>query len=350
MMSKIEMEQFTQLHTPYKLGRPVLQGSGVEGNFDSQAVDCPFVFAHQDCFYMMYVGYDGIGYQTALATSSNLMEWEHKAIILPRLKTDERWDHVGAAGSWMLLESNDLYDLPRLKKLDNRYWMIYHSYPDKGYEAGGAVMGLAWTEDENLLEWHRLDQPVFTHKDGADWEKAGLYKSCVIEHEERYWMFYNAKRDEKWPWKEETGLAFSSDLIHWERYEKNPVLEVKEGAFFSRFFSDPCIKHDGHQWVNFAFGFDGDHAQGALAVSDDLTVWSYGEHPLIPYGEQGELDEIHAHKSNVIYWNGILYHFYCACRYYKQDDLTKLEIFEGQYEFRCIAVATSKSITIEEIN
>ncbi|WP_282939821.1 hypothetical protein [Paenibacillus sp. RC67] len=48
-----------QLHTPHKLGRPVLSGSGGESSFDSQAVDCPFVFVHKDRFYMMYVGFDG---------------------------------------------------------------------------------------------------------------------------------------------------------------------------------------------------------------------------------------------------------------------------------------------------
>ncbi|MEC0230796.1 hypothetical protein [Paenibacillus alba] len=296
---------------------------------------------------MMYVGFDGKGYQTALATSSNLLDWEHKAIILPRLKTEERWDHIGAAGSWMLLESNSLYDLPRLKKINNRYWMVYHAYPDQGYEAGGAVMGLAWTEDESLLEWQRLDEPVFSNKEGADWEKAGLYKCCVIEHDEKYWIFYNAKRDDEWPWKEETGLAVSSDLIHWERYGRNPVLETVEESFYSQFISDPCIKHDGQQWVNFAFGFDGRHAQGALAVSDDLHNWRIAKQPLITYGEQGELDEIHAHKSSVIYWNGVLYHFYCACRHYQAGDRTKLEVFEGQYEFRCIAVATSKPLRSE---
>jgi sucrose-6-phosphate hydrolase SacC (GH32 family) len=211
-------------------------------------------------------------------------------------------------------------------------------------------MGLAWTEDENLLEWQRLDEPIFTYQNGMDWEKAGLYKCCVIEYQEKYWMFYNAKRDNQWPWIEETGLAFSNDLIHWERYEENPVLEVKEGSFFSQFFSDPCIKHDGFQWVNFAFGFDGNHAQVALAVSDDLTVWRCGQQPLIPHGQQGELDEIHAHKSSVIYWNGVLYHFYCACRNYKPGDLTKLKVFEGQYEFRSIAVSTSKPIANEEQN
>jgi predicted GH43/DUF377 family glycosyl hydrolase len=349
-MSMIEIQQFTQFNTPYKLDRPVLSGSGMAGNFDSHAVDCPFVFTHQGVFYMMYVGFDGTGYQTALATSSNLLDWEHQAVILPRLESNARWDHVGAAGSWMPLESNALYELPRLKKIDNRYWMIYHAYPDEGYEAGGAVMGLAWTEDENLLEWQRLDEPIFTYQNGMDWEKAGLYKCCVIEHQEKYWMFYNAKRDNQWPWIEETGLAFSNDLIHWERYEENPVLEVKEGSFFSQFFSDPCIKHDGFQWVNFAFGFDGNHAQGALAVSDDLTVWRCGQQPLISHGQQGELDEIHAHKSSVIYWNGVLYHFYCACRNYKPGDLTKLKVFEGQYEFRSIAVSTSKPIANEEQN
>jgi hypothetical protein len=51
--------------TPYKWKKPVLVGSGAKGAFDSHAVDCPFVFRHNDHFYMMYVGFDGTGYQTA---------------------------------------------------------------------------------------------------------------------------------------------------------------------------------------------------------------------------------------------------------------------------------------------
>ena len=58
-----------------------------------------------------------------------------------------QWDHVGATGSWIIW--NPLIYIPCLssKKIDNKYWMIYHAYPQVGYEAGGAVMGLAWCED-----------------------------------------------------------------------------------------------------------------------------------------------------------------------------------------------------------
>lgn len=123
--------------TPYKLGRPVLTGSGRPGAFDSLAVDVPFVFHHNGKFHMMYVGFDGDGYQTALAVSDDLLHWEHKGVILPR---GVGWDSVGAAGTW-ILKNDELFDLPTLKKVDGKYWLVYHSYPQKGYEAGPAEIG-----------------------------------------------------------------------------------------------------------------------------------------------------------------------------------------------------------------
>ncbi|WP_239616166.1 hypothetical protein [Cohnella mopanensis] len=320
---------------------PALAGTGKAGSYDSQGVDCPFVFRHNDRFYMMHVGFDGIGYQTALAVSDNLLEWRHEAVILPRLEGSDRWDRIGAAGSWILLASNDVREVPTLRKRDGRYWMIYHSYPGEGYEAGGAVMGLAWTADESLRTWNRLEQPIFTYKNGGDWEKEGLYKCCMLEHEGKYWMFYNAKGSSVWPWKEETGIATSADLLHWERYDGNPIMPYKEGTFYSQFYSDPCIRYDGERWLNFGFGLDGAHAQGLLAVSEDLLHWVTLDKPLLPHGLAGELDEIHAHKSSVVFWNGAVYHFYCACRPWREGDPTRVEVFEGQDEFRCIALATA---------
>ena len=55
--------------TPYKFGKLVVSPSGVDGEFDGKTVDCPFVFHHDGRFYMTYVGWDGTGYQTGLASS-----------------------------------------------------------------------------------------------------------------------------------------------------------------------------------------------------------------------------------------------------------------------------------------
>jgi hypothetical protein len=59
--------------TPFKYGKLVLAASQEKGAFDSHSVDCPFVFAYGRLFYMTYIGYDGTGYQTGLASSRNLV-------------------------------------------------------------------------------------------------------------------------------------------------------------------------------------------------------------------------------------------------------------------------------------
>lgn len=326
--------------TPYKYPEPVLVGSGVEGAYDACAVDVPFVFRHNDKFYMMHVGHDGKGYQTALAVSDDLLHWTHKGVILERLPEDsDRWDKVGAAGTWIIKESDNFEDVPTLKKIDGKYWMVYHSYPQTGYEAGPAEIGLAWCEDEELMEWHRLDKPVYSYKDGDDWEKGGLYKACIVEFDGTYYMFYNAKDTQK-RWIEQTGMAKSKDLLHWERCKENPVVPITPDAWCSRFLSDPYILKDGDTYLNFFFGYDGKvykHAQDGLALSKDLVHWNKVEEPIIPSGAEGEIDEGHAHKASIVNYNGTLYHFYCATRPWKEGDATK--IFN---EFRTIAVAANK--------
>lgn len=332
--------------TPYKYGKPVLTGSGVEGAFDAKGVDCPFVFRHNGRFFMMHVGFDGTGYQTALATSDDLLHWEHYAVILSRKEEGSSWDWVGAAGTWIIKKSDNLYDTPELRKIDGKYWLVYHSYPSNGYEAGPAEISLAWCEDEDLKTWHRLDKPVLSWKDGDDWEKGGLYKAGIIEHDGTWYMFYNAK-DTQTRWIEQTGVVMSKDLMTWERCKENPVVPVTEGeAWDSRFLSDPYVVKDGDIWCNFFFGYDGKvykHAQDGLALSEDLIHWEKVENPIVPSGAEGEIDSGHAHKASIFYYEGRLYHFYCATRLWQEGDKTRM--FENpKYagEFRTIAVASNQ--------
>ncbi len=339
-MISITDTRINQYMTPYRYGAPVLTGSGKEGAFDAKGVDIPFVFWHNDRFYMLYTGFDGIGYQSALATSDDLLHWEHKGIILCREEGSGRWDAIGGAATWMIKESDNFQDLPQLKKINGKYWMVYHSYPKNGYEAGPAEIGLAWCESEDLMTWKRLDAPVFSWKDGEPWEMGGLYKACIVHFNDNWYMFYNAKNQEA-RWIEQTGMAVSKDLFQWERCDKNPVLRIGEKTWDGRFVSDPYILKDKDMYVNFYFGYDNGHAQEGLALSKNLTDWEKVDLPILTSGISGSLDQNHAHKASIVMYNGTLYHFYCATRPNRPGDLTS--VFE---EFRTITVAASRPFNL----
>lgn len=334
--------------TPFKFNKPVLAPSGIEGSYDEMAVDSPFVFFHNNQYHMLHVGFDGIGYQTSIAHSNDLLHWEKGKPLFSRQNL-EGWNKSGIAGVWILKE-NDIHGLPILKKWHGKYWMVYHSYPDPGYESGPANIGLAYTADETLQTWHCLPDPILRWQDGASWESFGLYKGCLIEHHDRFYLFYNAKDSQEWLWHEQIGIAISDDLLHWTRLSDQPVIKNTTDGWDSAFCADPYIVNDGSQWIMFYYGYNGKHAQEGIAYSDDLIHWSKHPAPLIECGSSGTLDELHAHKPCVIQKDGILYHFYCAVRpslpsdCARNQDPTQLNQDIGEY--RCISVATSKELSV----
>ena len=161
--------------TPYKYGKLVLQSSGVPGEFDSISVDDPFVFSVNGQFYMTYVGFDGIGYQTGLASSTNLVDWKKEGCILRR---DDKSTVIkyNVALTWIVRE-NGLYGPGALSKIGGQYLGTYTAYPGSGYEQGAGVIGLCRSAD--LRHW-TIDPPCLLPHDGAAWEKGGLYKTCLV--------------------------------------------------------------------------------------------------------------------------------------------------------------------------
>ncbi len=299
----------TGLNTPYKHGRLVVAPSLRRGQFDSHAVDCPFPFRHQDTWMMTYIGWDGTGYQTGLATSPDLVTWDKTGLLLGR----------GAPGSvteynvalTCILRHNELYGPGTLRPVDGVYVGTYHAYPGAGYETGPAVIGLCFSPD--LRRWE-LGEPVLRPEPRCAWEAGGLYKSWLMEHDGTYYLFYNAKNHTDGAWIEQTGVALSTDLVHWERHPGNPVLRVgPAGAFDDIFVSDPCVFRHQDAWVMFYFGNSTDgHARDSAARSPDLLAWTKIGRVLIDVGAPGSLDSRYAHKAGLIAAESRLYHFYCA--------------------------------------
>ena len=177
--------------TPYKLNKLVLSASPDPTAFDSKSVDCPFVFHYAGLFYMTYIGFDGKGYQTGLASSHNLADWKKLACILPR-DPNSPITRFNIAMNWIVRENN-IWSKGELKKVKGQYLGAYHAYPNPGYEQGAAVVGLCWSTD--LMHW-QIDPPILHPDDGAEWERGGLYKPCLVEHKGTFYLFYNAKNAE----------------------------------------------------------------------------------------------------------------------------------------------------------
>lgn len=304
----LALPDLAPFRTPYKYGKRVLEKSGVPNSFDERSVDCPFVFSANGRFHMTYVGYDGIGYQTGIAESDDFVHWRRGGIILARDPADPITRYNIAL--MCILRDDALDSDAPLTKVEGRYLGAWHAYPNPGYEQGPAVIGLAWSDD--LHHWRRT-APILTPEEGVPWEQGGLYKPYLVKRGDTYYLFYNAKTDEK-RWHEQTGVATSKDLKTWTRYPGNPIVRNGlPGAWDRRFASDPCVLRYGPWWALYYYGLAADgHARELLALGRDPFHFIKVPEIMVNAGPPGSIDEDYAHKPSLIFSRGALYHFYCC--------------------------------------
>lgn len=297
-------EVYEEIKTPFKYGI-VFQHPD-----STKMVDSPTIFREKDTWYMTYIVFDGKGYETWLAESSDLLHWESKGKILSF--TENTWDANQKAGypSLVNIAWGGNY---AVESFEGNYWMTYLGGNTAGYEAGTLKVGLANSPElTEIREWNTTNQPLLSPDDpDARWfENKTIYKSYVIRDEERHTgypfvMYYNAKGDTTD--YESIGMAVSEDLKTWKRFGENPVITKYKGIC-----GDAQIAKWGDLYIMFYFGaFWKPGAFERFAVSRDLIHWTDWKGPdLIAPSES--YDKQYAHKPWVIKWNGVVYHFYNA--------------------------------------
>jgi hypothetical protein len=263
-------------------------------------------------WYLSFIGFNGQGYNSFVAESTNLLHWTHPRLAMGFGPTNE-FDHGGCVIGAFLYDSYDIR-APRVLKTRNRqFWTLYGCYPRQGgYELRPGYEGVAVSSDG--LAWRRAkNQPILAVQDPdcAAWEKDCIYQPWLVEHENLFYNFYNAANGGT----EQMGGATSSDLLNWKRYPHNPVLRVRPGAYDSQFCSDGKVFRDGDHWVMFYFGVGHGGAHIMAAFSRDLRHWTAHPEPLYKAGSHPEgLDAQYAHKIALV-WNqaeNMFYMYYCA--------------------------------------
>ena len=329
---------YEEVKTPYKYGLVVAPTDNYH------KIDCPTVFREKDKWYMSYLVYngksgkDGRGYETWLATSDDLLQWETLGRIMsfPEVGSG-RWDE-NQRGGYISLIDYKWGGSYKAQKFNNNYWLSYFGGTGKGYEQGMLKEGIAYTDGDitKAHEWKYLDHPVLSPEDPDKgwWENITQYKSSVIWDKKKtlgypFVMYYNAGgiNPENNVKAERIGIALSDDMIHWKRYDGNPIVNHEQGIT-----GDGVIQQIGDLYVMFYFGaFHKNRpykAFNTFACSYDLIHWTdwTGDDLIIP---TEKYDNLFAHKSWVLKWKDVVYHFYCAV---------------NENDQRGIAVATSKDL------
>lgn len=323
---------YNEVKTPYKYGLVLVPAH------DSLKIDCPTVFRKGKDWYMTYIQFDGRGYQTWLAKSNDLLNWQPTGKVLPFSADTTEWDAHQRAGYPSLVDTKwgGSY---KYKKHKGKYWMSYFGGDAKGYERGLLSLGMAFTAaNPTTHSFRRLEKPILMSldEDARWWENKKLFKSTIIRDKKKmtgypFVMYYNANGDtaidnKKTRWYERIGMAVSDDMVAWKRFGKDPVVHHPAGIT-----GDPILQKIGDVWVMFYFGAFWQDRKGSFnrfACSYDLVNWTdWTGDNLIESSEP--FDELYAHKSCVIKHEGVVYHFYNAV---------------NKKEQRGIAVATSKDL------
>ena len=127
---------------------------------------------------------------------------------------------------------------PRIVKFGDTYYLTY-----TGYNKKDAQLCLATSTD--LIHWqrHGIILPAYKGNWNVRWTKSGAIVPKKING--KYWMYFLGTSADK---TDQTGLAYSTDLLHWTDATQQPVLPKRTGKFDSRVVEPgppPIITQDG---------------------------------------------------------------------------------------------------------
>jgi hypothetical protein len=234
---------------PYA-GNPVFAGSG-QGAWDHAIRERGFILRDDDGYHLWYTGYRGARDDTKFlgyASSPDGIRWtrhpdnplftdswvedmcvvKHNGVyfmfaegrddIAHLLTSDNRRDWSDRGRLDVRLTNGDPipagpYGTPTVW-IEGGNWYLF-------YERRDAGVWLATSKDRKI--WTNVrDEPVLA-KGPSEYDKHAVAMNQVIKYQNRYYAYYHGSAHR--PWRDwNTNVATSTDLIHWKKYPRNPIV------------------------------------------------------------------------------------------------------------------------------
>lgn len=186
--------------------------------FDEYWTEDVHVVKHEGNYFMVAEGINDIAH---LLTSTDGIHWQRSGDLDIRKVNGERID-PGAYGTPTLW-------------LEGDRWYLF-------YERGDLGIWLAVSTDQKV--WTNIqDEPVIEMGPGK-YDAKGVAVNQIVKYKGRYFAYYHGTPDEDWTtWN--SNVAVSDDLIHWTKYENNPIVDTDS---FSGNYSSPILVYDGDKY------------------------------------------------------------------------------------------------------
>lgn len=188
--------------------------------YEDHWVEDMMVVRHKDTYYMFA---EGKGDQAQLLTSPDGIKWKRVGQLDVR-KVNGKPIEPGPYGTPTAWVENDV-------------WYLFYERRDLGI----------WLATSNDMQvWTNVqDEPVISLGPN-DYDKEQVALNQIIKHNSRYYAYYHGagaplpgSRKRLWC----PCLATSHDLIHWEKYDKNPLFPIEENK------SSGIVVHDGQRYL-----------------------------------------------------------------------------------------------------
>lgn len=175
------------------------------------------------------------------------------------------------------------------------------------------------TDSQPVLDFTLYDgNPVFNRNEGDCWggEDGTIFAPQVIQDGETLVLFYTGSCERSGK-PAGIGYATSTDGVHWEKYEQNPILAPDGSGYDAMCVSMGVPLRDGEQWVMYYAGNSTPCAGPGLHIGRATAAnlngpWERSADAVLEAGTAGEWDEgfvmphavIKTESGYVMYYSG----------------------------------------------
>lgn len=158
----------------------------------------------------------------------------------------------------------------------DNYHLFYQHYP---YDAVWGPMHWGHAVSKDLIKWTYLPIALAPNK---DYDRDGCFSGSAIEKNGKLYLFYTGhiytKKEKNDDYKQVQNMAISADGIAFEKYEKNPIIDVAQipDKASKKDFRDPRIFKIGDTYY-LLIGSNDEHGIGQVLMykSIDLKKWEF---------------------------------------------------------------------------